>query len=636
MRDLDRDGAVAAFEKALELDPLGRKPASKLAEALTFAPDGSRFNPGARMDEALDVLRRELQHDATSEKAKPALRQLETIILTYSGRYEELRRRRDETASARIEGYDIEAAAAVDGVEAALSIAGEIADPRMRRTAIWQAASQLLHMRRYRLSQDLYEAVAQAAAAAAPRDPQADGYDSEARKAAGLQRHEELRTELEGPQQAAHDWILLPYRDDWRDEMTRLSGSSCGESEICNPEAGAEFERQALTARYATGVMGPAIDHAADWTASHTSFVVEGDAETGYWVRGYSTLGSPTNRPWMVAFIERQDGEFKILDATTAVRPSLADLGCTLSKRLERDGLESVQVWLNRIAQTQLPGLDQFQTFWCEQCLNSPADAKTALALLRAADAGLGDAVIPVLEQAYRQEKGLDRRSAAALGWAAAFKAAGEPDQAAALLTELADEQPLLTPVVVAAAQAQADLGQVERAQALLQSGLEASRQNPDLLRWQLTLAMRQGNVAEAQTALEHLEAISHAGSADYNNVAWTGVVAGEANPIALTAIRKGLSLAKNSPHLLNTEAALQALGGKPDRARALWYQAVFRAHAPEPSEGDYFVAGLILEQYGLLDEARLNYERAAAGPANSPADSASLAAKALERLSAR
>jgi len=103
-----------------------------------------------------------------------------------------------------------------------------------------------------------------------------------------------------------------------------------------------------------------------------------------------------------------------------------------------------------------------------------------------------------------------------------------------------------------------------------------------------------------------------------------------------LAAIRKGLALAPNSPYLLNTEAALQALDGNPDRARALLYQAVFRAHAPEPSEGDYFVAGLILEKFGLLDEARRNFERAASGPSDNPAAAAALAAKALERLDSR
>jgi|GEM_PF-5363599 len=635
-RDLDRDGAIAAFYKALELDPIARTPVARLVDAHSFAPDGSRYAPQSLMAEAVDLIQRELENENTSDRAKPELYRERAMMLGYSERYEELAAAVDGETRYPLISYAMKAAAVLHGVDAALSIAGGIEQEHQRLTAIDNTAGTLYFMRQYPQSKALYEAASQAAEAMVPRHTSAKRLESRARSAAILRRHDDLRSELKGPAVVVHDWMLLPYRDSWREDLVRLSGSSCGVLEIRNPKAGADFERGALTARHAMGSAGLWIDHAADWTVSFTETDIQGDDETGYWVRGYSTSGAPAARPWMAAFVELQDGEFKILDAASSVQPSLADLGCTLTKRLERDGLESVQVWLDRIAQTDLHGLDGFQTFWCEQCPNSPADARVALALLQSSDREFSADVTSVLEQAYLEEEGLDRKSAVALGWAAALRTAGAIDEEAALLTELADKHPLLTPVVGAAAGAQSRLGDDERALALLESGLAASPKHPDLIRRRAALAMEQGDMAETQRALTELEATSQSRASDYNGVAWTAVVAGEAAPAALAAIRKGLALAPNSPYLLNTEAALQALDGNPDRARALLYQAVFRAHAPEPSEGDYFVAGLILEKFGLLDEARRNFERAASGPSDNPAAAAALAAKALERLDSR
>jgi tetratricopeptide (TPR) repeat protein len=152
----DRDGAIAAYRKALELREEGSILA-RLALVLEYGPGGERYGAEARPSDALDLYARyrtlEHSHDMETREATTALRagqcqRTRERLPWVSDRQERLR-------------LLLSCAALEGGVEHALRMLGEAeGGPSQHAEALESAAQLLTSLRRYPLARALLEAAA--------------------------------------------------------------------------------------------------------------------------------------------------------------------------------------------------------------------------------------------------------------------------------------------------------------------------------------------------------------------------------------------------------------------------------------------------------------------------------------------
>jgi tetratricopeptide (TPR) repeat protein len=161
----DRDGAVAAFRKALALHEEGTTLA-RLALTLEHAPDGERYGDGSRLDEALEVY----QRYRTLESAHD-LEVLEAYAALQAGRCERARERLQWVQDSMTrEAISLACHALEHGSEAAVGLSETIeGGPSDRARALAGSARVLTAMRRYEVARVLLTA----AVSASP----GDGYD---------------------------------------------------------------------------------------------------------------------------------------------------------------------------------------------------------------------------------------------------------------------------------------------------------------------------------------------------------------------------------------------------------------------------------------------------------------------------
>ena len=147
-KGMDYDGAIAAYRKAIELNPADLDVRGNLADLLEYDRNGVHYSPDSHLNDAIDTLRYIKSHQAEVEQhTEDNL----VIDLFYAGRFKEvLLELSNAGPSPTRNGVAVATIAATEGPSAAIAYAGQIGgDEQNKKDALTAGAEGLWNMRLY-------------------------------------------------------------------------------------------------------------------------------------------------------------------------------------------------------------------------------------------------------------------------------------------------------------------------------------------------------------------------------------------------------------------------------------------------------------------------------------------------------
>ncbi len=604
----DRAGSVAAYRKAVALDPDNDVAKADLAILLEFDDAGKPFGEGAD-PEAAGTLYREL-HDQGITGLDVNL----MINLLRRGKVQELKKFATQLeASAAQQQYLAAALALLEGPDAAARLARGVSDRDQRVAMLALAGQQLLEKRRYAEAAKLFQIVSSLAPNGAARL-------GLMQQIASVRPWEEIDVPARAPGTLFVRLLMLALQDKLSAEEMKgyLSNRLLPievEHEVKSFQAKDfldSFARGSDAADAATVQIG--LDMAVNLLQSE----VDGDDELGYRVRS-RLEGFPAAS--FTAFVVREEGEYRLLGDNKDWAP-VARLVLAFATEGKLDGARRWLDWA-RDEVTEVESADPYAKpplarLWTA---GQPGDltairAAATVLLLESDDTELK----PTLRAATEQ----------ALAGIAELRPTATGDTAVALdlaawkglstLERWSDLVPLLERLVEAEPTSDLALGNLFFAERRighagdiaprLEARLAKTPNDPTAVRLLADLAEIEDDIPRSLTLTRALVERGKSEPGDWNRLAWNQLFA---PPVALTALRdaaRASELAKHaSRSVLHTLASVYAELDRPAEAYRVLLQSI-EAGDSKPADFDWYVVGRIAESYALPDQARTYYAR--------------------------
>lgn len=609
----DLDGSIAAYRKAIELDPEQWKSYADLALLYEVNASGERYGPGASLNDAVVVLRKLVKLD--SDKGGEHTNQL-LYALFYGSRWNEvLQTAASLPGSSTREAIVLAAIAARDGSPAAVSEAERRdSNSHTRGQALLAASILLVKCRRYTPAVALMNA-------ALP------GQDDPSQLRARIELTRKARPTMElllptgNPQRVVQDYLLVLLNPSSQlADYTRLVAVDPADEKD-------EFKKsmeEGLRLRSELTSQGAPLWVARDMTLSNLQMFTEGDEVSGFRIRVLSSTNDAR-----VALISKRNGHYVIVGMTDYV----AMVGDEVLRRLADNDLKGARLWLDwtREEVKANAGDDPLggsvsPRFWTRGDDPDPARMRmAALSLL------VGSSEI----RQYLPELLAARASAAnaatadnidlLLAYAAYILKDWKlyHDVAVRLLAAHPySEFALGTAVSAAIYTHDWDLGQKAIA-----ARLSRMPDDPVAIRNAASLVEGKGDFAQARGILRPLIESKRATMNDINSYTWDALFVGTVSDDDIALMERAIASKKRSSFAeIHTLACLYAVKGKTKEARDLLIRAMDLQGIEQPDEAIWFGFGLIAEQYGLNDVALSLYRRVEAVPASMPGSTYNLA----------
>lgn len=573
--DWDRAGAIAAYQKALKLDPHHLGASNGLTEVLVRDPSGRALEAGSDPHGALAVLRAALAIHKSDEGVVRLAR-----LLVWTGQFAEGEQtaRTARPSSAR-DTWIVAAVAGAQGGKAALRVAGELQPGASRPHLIEQAAMLMLLLQRYDVAREMLAEPG----TTAPPPPIASVLDK-------LATHTPVKPGSADPRAAAID-VLDALAD--RQRRTAVFW-----------DAGLERAARRMLGRFA-----PRLFHSGgglrllDDLAQSSTIQIAG--ESGVWRAALDVMGQ---RGQLYFALDR--GTVKLVGArelSSAVgRYVLATIGDAGGEARARRLLD----WLRAdIDQGAGAGEPTFTRVWGSGLPSS----REAIALAAAVLAGSTD-----------PDRALAVASRCPSAPPAAPFACHEVLAAVAVVRERwSDALPHVEAMVrlrpdratgleSRRAWLLARLGRLDAADKVIGEVFASDPGSQEALAVRMHAAEAAG---QTQLALQRADALAghpKAAPSDLNNVAWLRLGTNHDLEAALELARKAVQAGPKASAFLNTLATLEAELGEIDRAVHDNWKVMEMDGTVEPLDSDWYVAGRIYEQLGLIGDATAAYKRIA------------------------
>ena len=629
----DRKGAIAAYRRAKQLDPKDEEARADLAILLEHDAAGDRYTAGADLAAAIDEYK-SLRTDLGVEGMDDNL----VVALLRAGRFEEMRALLDKLAtSPSRQVLRLAATAVLDGPDAAVHDAERrFPDAKGRLEALAAAAQNLMVLRRYPEAAALFDR-------AGRQSPNAAEVLALADLLRKTQRCEELKISLAEPAGPVRKILQLfaTGKPDARSfsalftkDMARELAKEKDEDLTAMLELGFAPTRKQLRSKDIP--VQTAMD--LGLAAYHES--VAGDDATGYRVK---LLNSTNDGPKeMTAWVLKEDGQYRIL----AFMNGLETLGDEALRRLEHGDLKAARQWLDW-AHEEMSGNNNssdplavlpFVTLWTRGREASAEETRCAAASLVAEGAHAAKAV-PLLtacrEASNTATAEAAKKSTFDLALAHADRELSHWPDLAPIAHRLLDAYPTSDHAYGLATLAAARLEHWDELRRLAETRLSHLPGDHMALRTLANLKQKDGDFAGEDALLVKLVDAGKADATDFNDLAWSALLRGQANDKAIDYAQRAATLSEYKSYaVLHTMAALYAEVGKTAEAYRVILQALGTKADESPTASDWYVFGRLAESYGLTDAARHYYERVPA-PKGTPAPASTyvVARKRLEAL---
>ena len=595
----DRDRALAAYSRSMQLDPSLTVARAEYAMLLEYDPLGHHYLPGSDLPGAIAqyrTLRKDFDEQGFDDNllvdliyaARPG------EALTLAGTMKDTENKPAVTAAAT---------ALEKGVEAAVrQVESAVEEPSRRRHVLEVAANTLVRLRAYAAAAALLER-------AAPMSPDASKLLAQAAVLRQARRLDQIPLPAGEPSTVARRALIAIAREGGAPEelhsllSEHLVGSAKGHRGALLDRL--EKEQQQGRKKISDTTSLPP-DLAMELGFAAMRETVTGDDKVGYRI-DYSTVLKGETEEF---FVVREGGGYRLVAVSTAP----ATLGAEALRRLAAGDLAGARQWLDwaREVSKDPAGdlrLPPFSALWTRGAAADAEHTRCAAAAL-AIDESEAEA-LPILRACRTAATTEERQVAldAALGAAALAQKRWE---------ELRDVAQRL-----GAARPQAEEPFVMETLALRRLGRTAAIADlakrrlaslPADRRAALTLArvaMEKGDLDDAERRFRDLAGSPGAGVEELNSLAWLLLVRGHADDQALELAQRAAQQPRGKTHgVLHTLGALLAERGRTSEAYQVMVQAINAADEAVPDEADWYVFGRMAEQYGLPEVARGLYAR--------------------------
>ena len=626
-KGMDFVGAVAAYKKAVALDPKDKDTRANLALLLEYDADGTRYSEKAPLKEAVAELSamKKLDEDFSRGYDDNVLYDLWYAhdykgVLDYAATL--------PTSDVR-KGLIVAAISVLQGADAALKKSVEMtSDDHARSQVLMNAGAVLIRVRKY-----------SEAAALFTEASRGQSNSSQVARSAAMFSKAKPYTELKLDSSDPRSVVQQLYAGMISGTLTLDEFKSLTYPDPFNPDNSVDkqqFQQMMSTLKLQMAVTGLPLTTLADLTASTMHYTVEGDDSVGYKI----IIESPGAAAEDI-FVVRDAGHYKIaaFSATDQVVPE--QLAPIVLRELDDDNLAAARKWLDRARdRVHIGGGDDplagqpFPHFWTKgQGADATAVRTAALVLLPSKD--LNNQRLSTLIEARNAAKTDIERGRLTIVLAEAYAAQKRWAEILPLATELMNSFPTSLRAFNLAVAAFAELKNFDDWEKLLHSRIQAHPDELDYVRSSARLAAYRGQFAKSREIIKTVADKGQATGGDLNLYAWYALalpapIEQETIDVALRAN----DLTKNASFsILHTLGCVYAQAGKANEARELLLKAMDAGHLEAPNSAMWLGFGLIAEQYGVPDAAEKLYGRVEKPKTDVPADSYGIAQQHLVTL---
>lgn len=627
-KGMDYDGAIAAYRKAIALDPKDKETRANLALLLEYDADGTRYSERAALKEAV-VEFRELKE--SDEEYGRHYDDNVLYDLWYAHDYQGVLDFAATLPTSEVrKGLTLGALALQQGTAAALKKSVEItSNDQERSQALLTAGMVLVRVRKY----------AEGAALLA-EGARGQSNESQLMRSAALFQKTKPYDAMSIDHADPRSVVQQLFGDMISGKMTAEEFNSLlyADPQISDePLDEKQFHQMMSTIQSELGSSEFQLVSLADLVLSNMHCTTEGDDSVGYKI-----IMEFPGMAGQDAYVIRDGDKYRLAGYSAATGSSVPEgLAPLVLQALEKNNLAAARKWLDRARdKIHVSGGDDplagpsFPYFWTVgQEGDIPTIRTAALVLLPSKD--LKGAYLTALDQARQTAKTDVERNRIAMVMAFAQAAQEHWAEILPLTRELMKALPNSVSAFDLATMAYARLQRFDDWDNLVQARIQEHPDELAYVRSSARLAAYRGEFGKSRKITKSIIDKGQATEEDLNTYAWYALLLpGPIDQETLDEAQRANELTKNvSFDMLHTLACLQAQAGKPNQARELLLKAMDAQHLDEPNGAVWFGFGLIAEQFGVLDAAEKMYERVEKPTADYPATTYGIAQQRLAEL---
>jgi transglutaminase-like putative cysteine protease len=614
----DRDGAIAAYRKANELDPGNTDITADLSVLYEHDAQGTRYADKASL--ALAVA--EYQKRARFLEGDNTDRYTDNLYysLLHLRRFADARdglRKESPTAARR--ALTLAATAGADGAAAAIEAAKELINSEAdRRAALKSAGGVLTNLREYALAAELLEASSRGQATTAAETQRI----ALLRKVRPGERENVRVTDARAVVLKAYSLLMSGER---QAEAWRSLGSKHA---MQGKEADEHYDNLRRVVQGMLARQDAPADVTADLMFTNLRVTVEGDDARGYRAQ-LRNAGLGTNY-----YVVREDGAYKLL----ARGGFVGGLASAALERLDAGDAAAARQWLDwaRLEQDAQNSDDPlygnaFSRFWTPGERDA-ARIRTGAALLLA-DSQLAGRALPLLQAARGEARDAAEQLSIDLALARVFQQLEQWPQLDEVAARLVAAWPDSRMAFHYQQWARIRLQRFDEVAAAARARLARLPDDVIARRVLVQNADARGASSEMAALMKPIIDGSQATSEDYNEYAWMALMQRPVSERVVDIARQAFDETEGGDRAIaHTLACVYAATGKPREARDLLLKGLTRGVAEEPNDSAWYGFGLIAEAYGDVESARDYYARIAR-PDDAMIPSSSLYAMSQARL---
>jgi len=622
---MDLEGSLAAYRKAITLDPTDKESRAELGMLLEYDADGTRYSENARLQDAVAVIRELKKLDEEYARTYD-----DNILydLWYAHDYHGVLDYAATLPSSDVrKGLVIAATALISGSEAALKKSVEITtDDPTRSQALMNAGAVLMRVRKYPETAAVFTEAARGQSNASQVSRSAAMFGN-------TRVYSDIKIDPSDPRSVVQQLFaaMLSGHISLQEFKSLIYIDPLDQDDLDEQrfeEMRASFRSQMAGAALPLPVI-------ADLVVSNMKLSVEGDDALGYKIVVEAAGAAAQD-----VFVIREGGRYKIAAFSATENSDPRELAFLALRQLQNNDLSGAKKWLDRARdKIHMGGGDDplsgalFPSFWSKgQEADNAAVRLAALVLLPSKQ--LKSANLATVIAARDVAKAEIDRARLNLVLAYAYSAQERWADLLAITDELMKAYPTSLRAFDLATRAYAGLKRFDEWEKVVQSRRAEHPDEMAYIRSAARVASYRGQYAEAREIIKTIIDKGQANSEDLNLYAWYALELPA--PIDQESIDTGIratDLSKNSFAIQHTLGCIYAQAGKTKQARELLLKAMDDGHFEQPNSEIWFGFGLIAEQYGVIDAAQKMFVRVGRAQTEYPASSYALAQEHLAKL---
>jgi len=595
-KGMDFDGSVAAYKKAIALDPADKENLAELGMLLEYDADGVRYSAGAHLIEAVSEMRalKKLDQDYARTYDDNVLYDLWYAhdpqgVIDFAATL---------PATDVRKGLTVASIALLSGTEAALKKSVEITtDDKARSQVLLNAGAVLLRVRKYPETAAMFRDAARGQANASQLARSADLF-------ANARPSSELKLPASDPRSPVQQLfdVLFAAKPSLQEFKSLIYFDPHAEDDFDQKQ----FDHLLANVRAQMRAVNLPLPVVADMALSNMKYTVDGDDALGYKII-VEAVGAAAQD----FFVVRDGTQYKVAGASSAENTLPEDLAYVALTALESNNLAAARKWLDRARdKIHVSGGDDplsgtlFPNFWTKGQEADAASIRLAAAVLSRSSELKGSSLNVVIAARDAAKTDLDR-ARLNLVLAYGYQAQERWSDMLQVSLDLIKTYPASLRAFALAEEAYIGLNRIDDWDRLVQA---RRSEHPDELAYVRSAARIAVYRRQFGKAREIIKTIMDKGQADGNDLnlyAWYALAL--STPIDQEAIDTALratDLQKASFAIEHTLGCVYAQAGKTTQARELLLKAMDDAHLEEPNSEIWFAFGLIAEQYGVTDAA--------------------------------